>query len=72
LLEANTSDGRIVQTVDIAPTLMDAVDIKPRSRFPLDGHSLLQTDMRDRMLIEYFVDAFGPTILDWASLRTDD
>jgi arylsulfatase A-like enzyme len=70
-IEGGTSDERIAQTVDIMPTVMDAVGISPSSDYPVDGHSLLRPQARDRILTEYFVDAVSPKIPDWASIRTD-
>jgi arylsulfatase A-like enzyme len=58
----------LAANIDIAPTIMQAAQVDPSAGFRPDGRSLLQTNTRDRLLLEYWVDIGGtPT---WASLRT--
>ncbi len=58
----------LAANIDIAPTIMQAAQVDPSASFRPDGRSLLQTNTRDRLLLEYWVDIGGtPT---WASLRT--
>ena len=62
-------DPRIVATIDIAPTIYDAAGITPDEERPVDGRSLLASDERDRILLEYHhrEDRAVPT---WSSTRT--
>lgn len=66
------SAGRIntglAANIDIAPTILQAAQVVPDDMFRPDGRSLLQTNTRDRLLLEYWVD-IGRTPT-WASLRT--
>jgi arylsulfatase A-like enzyme len=60
-------DRRIAANIDIAPTILDAVDISPDH--PMDGRSLLKRSRRKQILAEYtFMEGFEAP--DWASLRT--
>jgi arylsulfatase A-like enzyme len=70
-LPAGTVDDRLVATVDIVPTVLDAAGIAPDPGTPLDGRSLLDGRRRERLLAEYWRDpANAPGIRDWAALRT--
>jgi arylsulfatase A-like enzyme len=70
-LPAGTVDDRLVATVDIAPTVLDAAGIAPDPGDPVDGRSLLDGRRRERLLAEYWRDqANAPGIRDWAALRT--
>ena len=63
-------DDRLVSNVDIAPTIMEAVEHEPNT--PMDGKSLLDaTWTRDHVLIEYGgrEDSRFEPIEDWASMR---
>jgi arylsulfatase A-like enzyme len=64
----NESDSRLVANIDIAPTIADAVGVKPDPEYPMDGKSLLGTGSRDHLLLEYFLDV-GSTP-DWAAFRS--
>jgi arylsulfatase A-like enzyme len=67
---AGSRDPRLTGTVDIAPTVLAAAGIPPDpSKPPLDGRSMLQPDMRHRIVLEYWREGmrFVPT---WASIRT--
>lgn len=58
-------DGRIAAVLDVPVTILDAVEIEPDA--PMDGHSLLTTQKRTRILLEFWNEVNIPT---WASLRT--
>ncbi len=65
-------DPRIVANIDIVPTVLEAAGVTPDPDYPIDGRSLLGTDSRDRLLLEFTggnnqVDA--PT---WASTMTPE
>jgi arylsulfatase A-like enzyme len=69
-LPAGTVDDRLVATVDIAPTVLEAAGLRPDPAVPLDGRSLLDGRRRERLLAEYWRDqANAPGIRDWATLR---
>ena len=61
------NDPRLVATIDILPTILDALEIDPSH--PLDGRSLLDHWTRDRMLVEYHAGA-RELAGDWASSVT--
>ncbi len=63
-----TIDDRLVANIDIAPTVLEAARVTPDRAFPIDGRSLLDPGARERLLLEYFVDAGPPPA--WASIRT--
>ena len=64
------TDRRLTGTVDIAPTVLEAAGLAPDpTKPPLDGRSLLQPGMRDRMLLEFWSQPTVP-IPTWASIRT--
>jgi arylsulfatase A-like enzyme len=74
-------DRRLVSTVDIAPTILQAAGIRPDGEYPVDGRSLLQRSWtRRETLTEHWhvlevpgqhptvpEDAPGP---EWATIRT--
>ena len=70
-LPAGTVDDRLVATVDITPTVLEAAGVRPEAGVPVDGRSLLDGRRRERLLAEYWQDqANAPGIRDWAALRT--
>jgi arylsulfatase A-like enzyme len=70
-LPAGTTDDRLVATIDIKPTVLEAAGVRPRDGEVVDGRSLLDGRRRDRLLLEYWRDqANAPGIRDWAALRT--
>jgi arylsulfatase A-like enzyme len=70
-LPAGAVDDRMVATIDIKPTVLDAAGIDPDPGDTVDGRSLLGGQRRDRLLLEYWRDpANAPGIRTWASLRT--
>lgn len=64
------ADRRLVATVDVAPTIMQAAGVTPDPDLPVDGRSLLATGARDRMLLE-FTKRVTKLVPSWAGLRTD-
>jgi arylsulfatase A-like enzyme len=70
-LPAGTVDDRMVATIDIKPTVLDAAGIRPDPGDTVDGRSLLGGERRRRLLAEYWRDlANAPGIHAWAALRT--
>jgi arylsulfatase A-like enzyme len=67
--QAQTS-GRLVSTVDLLPTVLDAAGVDPLEPFPLDGRSLLRSGGRPYLLIEQFGNEVKQ-LPNWASLRSD-
>ncbi len=70
-LGSGTTDNRLVATIDIAPTLLDAAGITPEHT--LDGQSLLRPAARDHLLVEWWkqgTGADGPKT--WASYVAKD
>lgn len=69
-------DDRLVANIDIAPTVMDVLDLAPTGP-AMDGRSLLDDHARSRILMEYY-DQKNPhgdsrfQAPTWASLRTPD
>jgi arylsulfatase A-like enzyme len=68
---AGELDLRLVSTVDLAPTVMDAARLEPAASAPMDGRSLLDhTWTRRRAFMEFWRSPpkfHAPT---WASIRT--
>ena len=67
--EGQRSD-RLVSTVDLLPTVLDASGIDPLERYPLDGKSLLRDWERPYVVIEQYGNEIKD-LPDWASLRSD-
>jgi arylsulfatase A-like enzyme len=65
---ASKTTRRLVANIDVAPTVLDAANVEPSSRWPLDGRSLLGGGARRRLLLEYWVDV-GRTP-EWAATQT--
>ncbi len=65
------TDERMVANIDIAPTVMDALEL-PLDPYEMDGRSLLDESWeRDRLLLEYWARA-KRTTPDWGGLVTSD
>jgi arylsulfatase A-like enzyme len=61
-------DDRLVATVDIAPTVLDAVGVPAEDSTEMDGRSLLDEQWaRDEMLLEHWSSS---TVPGYASIRT--
>lgn len=59
-----STDERLVANVDVAPTILAAAGLP----FTGDGRDLLDSVWtRDRLLLEYWIDPYSPTIPRWAS-----
>ena len=70
-LPAGAVDDRMIATIDIKPTVLDAAGVDPGAGDTVDGRSLLDGHRRERLLLEYWRDpANAPGIRTWASLRT--
>lgn len=67
---AGRTDARLVANVDIAPTLLAAAGVTPDPAYPMDGRSLLGSQARSRLLLEYWNDQGAPRIPSWKSVRT--
>ena len=67
-IEPGTSDSRLTATVDIVPTVLQAAGIQ--ADYPLDGHSMLSSFTRTRILLEYWLDPGDASVPTWISLRT--
>ncbi|HJV03851.1 MAG TPA: sulfatase [Actinomycetota bacterium] len=71
-IRAGAVDRRLVANIDVAPTVLDAVGLRPDVR--MDGRSLLSRYKRDRILSEYWSGGLWSgqedVVPDWASLLT--
>jgi arylsulfatase A-like enzyme len=70
-VERGAVDDRLVANIDIAPTILDAAGIEVKPERPMDGRSLLGTDERERLVLEYWGEG-GRNIPTWFSTRTED
>lgn len=61
-------DRRWAANIDIAPTILDALGVVPRT--PTDGRSLLKPWARDRILLEFWCNSESQKCNRWASTRT--
>ncbi|GAA2530715.1 sulfatase-like hydrolase/transferase [Pilimelia columellifera] len=64
-LRAGVRDNRLAAMVDVAPTVLDAVGLRPS--FATDGRSLLGDHRRSQVLTEYWHDTANGSIPTWAS-----
>lgn len=67
---AGATDPRLVANLDLPETALDAAGVTPT--VPMDGHSLLSSYSRDRLLLEFYGD-LGESVatqLAWGSLVT--
>jgi arylsulfatase A-like enzyme len=62
-------DRRLVATVDVVPTVLEAAGVDPDPDFPIDGRSLLGDHARDRLLLEHFR-RLTKNVPTWASTIT--
>ena len=62
-------DRSLVANVDLLPTILDAADLRPQLRYPLDGRSIFGPDRR-RLLLEYFLSPDYDHVPGWAGIRT--
>ena len=57
-------DDRLVANIDIAPTVLEAAGIDQEFMKPMDGKSILSSEPRERILVEYLIG------FRWAGIRT--
>ena len=62
-------DDGLAANVDVLPTILDAASVTPTLLHPLDGRSLLQSNLRQTQLLEYWRSSDSPTVPGWGSLR---
>jgi arylsulfatase A-like enzyme len=68
-LKEGGKDGRLAATIDVTPTIMDAVGLDRRSRPPMDGRSLFRKWSRGKIFLEFFT--YPKTYVpSWSSIRT--
>ncbi|MGH2554209.1 MAG: sulfatase-like hydrolase/transferase [Actinomycetota bacterium] len=65
-VDGGTVDDRLAANLDLSPTIMDALGYRPDGYAP-DGHSLLEADRRELLMLEQFKNGNIP---DWRSLIT--
>ena len=70
-VEKGAVDRRLVANIDVAPTILEAAGIEPMPERPMDGRSLLGTEERERLVLEYWAEG-GRNIPTWFSTRTKD
>ena len=70
-ISAGQYDGRLVATIDLAPTILEAAGINPEASRAMDGKSLLQPAERDLLLLEHWSDPDGD-YQEWAAILTHD
>ena len=68
-IPAGTTDDRLISTVDMLPTLLDAAGVSPTLKHPLDGTSILSGPRRSELLVEYGRSLDSP-MPQWASVVT--
>lgn len=67
-IDEGRRDNRLVANIDIAPTIYEAAGVTPD--YTADGRSLLQSDSRERLLLEFW--RVGDTSLPtWAATITE-
>lgn len=66
----NQTNDRLVSTIDILPSVLEAANIEPQEKFPLDGASLLSDSQREYVLIEQYGNEIKD-LPDWSSIRND-
>ena len=67
--DGGSADARLAATLDIAPTVLDAVGLPVPAW--MEGQSLLGTETRKRLLLEHWSD-IDTQIPDWAATLTKD
>jgi arylsulfatase A-like enzyme len=70
-LRAGSVDDRMVANIDLAPSILDVVEIDTNPEVPMDGRSMFAPGERDALLLEYFGADAGESP-PWASYRTHD
>jgi arylsulfatase A-like enzyme len=59
----------LVANIDIAPTVLEAAGVSPHPGAPMDGRSLFSPTVRERLLVEYWVEG-RKRVPTWASTIT--
>jgi arylsulfatase A-like enzyme len=67
---AGTDTTRLVSSLDLLPTMLEAAGITLPTSPPLDGESLLQPSQRTVTYSEYYVDGANPLTPSWKMVRT--
>jgi arylsulfatase A-like enzyme len=72
VIDAGATDGRLAANIDILPTLLDATGAggKRAKKAPPDGRSLLSSETRDALLLEYA--GLDNRLAAWESIVTAD
>lgn len=68
-VDPGATDPRLTANIDIAPTVLEAAEVEPERRYPIDGRSLRAPGARDRLLLEFYGKPQA-RIPAWGSLRT--
>jgi arylsulfatase A-like enzyme len=69
-LPIDRTDHRIVANIDVLPTALEAAGLEDLLEHEVDGMSLLGSQRRNRLLLEFFADS-RRQVPTWASLITD-
>jgi N-acetylglucosamine-6-sulfatase len=70
-ISAGTDTTRLVSSLDLLPTMLEAAGISlPASAPALDGESLLRVSRRTTISSEYYVDGANPLTPSWRMIRT--
>jgi N-acetylglucosamine-6-sulfatase len=69
-IAAGTDSTRLVSSVDLLPTMLEAAGIALPTSPPLDGESLLGPSQRTLSYSEYYVDGANPLTPSWKMVRT--
>lgn len=67
-VEAEATRTRLAANIDVAPTVLDAAGVEVGADYPMDGISLLGSQLRSRLLLEGYVDI--GRIPEWAATYT--
>jgi N-acetylglucosamine-6-sulfatase len=67
---AGTDSTRLVSSLDLLPTMLEAAGMALPTSPPLDGESLLQPTRRTLTYGEYYVDGANPLTPSWKMVRT--
>lgn len=69
---AGEIDERLVANIDVAATMLDLAEIPTLPDPPLDGRSLMSTESREWLLLEWWRARSQTGIPPWRSLRSQD
>lgn len=73
-VDAGATDDGIVANIDVAPTIYDAVGVRPDEKWPVDGTSLIRDEPdRHALLLEYWQELpDNDDYVSWAGLRSNE